>query len=157
MIILRCYLDPSDPVAAQVFAQLPEYLVGCAHAVDYLPVRGSSPGSTSPADGDALLTLCWSCAPPGSTPSRWALEQVLALADSPAAVATDEAQRRLAERLAAQRRQDDEQAGQAWRAASEAAAARGISRLPAIELGAQRFVGLDSLPRLRAAVSTHGR
>lgn len=162
MIFLRCYLDPSDPVAAPFVAQLPEVLVGQGYAVDYLPIRRPPPAS-GPAnevapqagwDADALLSLLWSCARPGSTPSRWALAQVLAAQAPDDGAVTPQAQGlcRLTERLAAQRQQDEAQARQAWCQASEAARASGLSRLPAIEMGAQRFIGLDGLARLRAAI-----
>jgi 2-hydroxychromene-2-carboxylate isomerase len=101
-----------------------------------------------------LLRLAWACARPGSTPSRWVVEQLFAhvwQADGAEASDPDRLQQ-LAERLAPRRERSEEQAKQALREATDAALAAGVFGVPSFELDGRLFWGQDALPMLVAAV-----
>ena len=101
-----------------------------------------------------LLRLAWACARPGSTPSRWVVEQLFAhVWQADGAEASDpDRLRQLAERLAPRRERSEEQAKQALREATDAALAAGVFGVPSFELDGRLFWGLDALPMLVAAL-----
>jgi len=99
----------------------------------------------------ALLRLLVACAPAGSTPNRWACEQVLRHVWQGGADATD-AQRvaALAQVLSPQRDPAGAQVKDELKAATAAAAARGLFGVPAVEVDGRVFWGLDGLELLSA-------
>lgn len=101
-----------------------------------------------------LLRLAWACARPGSTPSRWVVEQVFAHVWQAGGAEATDPQRlaELAERLAPQRHRDDEAAKLALREATDTALADGVFGVPSFELDGRLFWGHDALPMLLAAV-----
>ncbi|MFN4115377.1 MAG: 2-hydroxychromene-2-carboxylate isomerase [Inhella sp.] len=101
-----------------------------------------------------LLRLAWACARPGSTPSRWVVEQVFAhVWQSDSAEAGDPGRlAELADRLAPLRQRGDEAAKLALREATDAALAEGVFGVPSFEFEGRLFWGLDALPMLLAAV-----
>lgn len=101
-----------------------------------------------------LLRLAWACARPGSTPSRWVVEQLFAhVWQADGAEASDpDRLRQLAERLAPRHERSEEQAKQALREATDAALAAGVFGVPSFELDGRLFWGLDALPMLVAAL-----
>lgn len=100
-----------------------------------------------------LLRLAWTCALPGSTPSRWVIEQLFAhVWQSGGAEAVDPRRlAELAERLAPQRHADEDQAKLRLREATDAALAAGVFGVPTFEMEGRQFWGQDALPMMVAA------
>jgi len=101
-----------------------------------------------------LLRLAWACARPGSTPSRWVVEQLFAhVWQSAGADAADPARlAELAARLAPQRQASDDEAKARLRDATDAALAAGVFGVPSFEFEGRLFWGQEALPMLAAAV-----
>ncbi len=100
----------------------------------------------------ALLRLAQACAPAGGTPNRRVVEQLFhhvwrgggADANDPARLAA------LAERLRPPRDPQGPEVKAELRAQTDAAIARGLFGVPAIEVGEHLFWGLDALPMVAA-------
>jgi 2-hydroxychromene-2-carboxylate isomerase len=99
----------------------------------------------------ALLRLLLACAPAGGTPNRWACEQVFRHVWRGGADAAD-VQRlaALAQALSPQRDPAGAEVRDELKAATAAAAARGLFGVPTVEVDGRVFWGLDGLELLLA-------
>jgi 2-hydroxychromene-2-carboxylate isomerase len=103
-----------------------------------------------------LLRLLVACAPAGGTPSRHAVEAVMrhVWTDEPGADAVAPARvAALASRLAPARDPDGAAVKAELRAATDAAADRGVFGVPTFALGERLFWGVDALPMLADALA----
>ncbi|MBX3625825.1 MAG: DsbA family protein [Rhizobacter sp.] len=99
----------------------------------------------------ALLRLLLATAPAGGTPNRWASEQVLHHVWRGGADANDaERLAALTQRLAPQRDVASAEVKDELKAATAAAAARGLFGVPTVEVDDKLFWGLDGLELLSA-------
>ncbi|MCR5885328.1 DsbA family protein [Rhizobacter sp. J219] len=99
----------------------------------------------------ALLRLLLATAPAGGTPNRWACEQVLHHVWRGGVDAGDATRlEALSQRLAPQRDAASAEVKDELKAATAAAAARGLFGVPTVEVDGKLFWGLDGLPMLSA-------
>ncbi|AKJ31379.1 2-hydroxychromene-2-carboxylate isomerase [Caldimonas brevitalea] len=100
-----------------------------------------------------LLRLALACAPAGGLPNRYVCETIWRHVWRSGRAADDaETLAALTAGLAPQRDPNGADVKQALRAATEAAAQRGVFGVPTVEAGERLFWGLDALDMLRAAV-----
>lgn len=101
-----------------------------------------------------LLRLALACAPAGGTPGRRTVEALFHHVWRGGADATDPARlATLAHGLAPCRDPSGDEVKAELRAATEAAAARGLFGVPTLECEGRAFWGADALPMLRAALA----